>query len=68
MNSVELDNRLYILQNSNLDDDLKEKLQKADKLFIEDKDSKAKKLILEIEKECKKRGIDLYDPNDLTML
>lgn len=59
---LDLDNRLYILRNSNLTDDLRSMYIEADKLFLKDQDYEAKVIITEIERECLVRDISLYQP------
>lgn len=58
---LELDNRLYILQSSNLPDDLRRKLIEADKLFLKDRDTESEIIIAEIKRECKVRSIAFSD-------
>jgi predicted house-cleaning noncanonical NTP pyrophosphatase (MazG superfamily) len=63
MNSVTLDNRIYILQNSELPQELKEKVTEADKNYLQDNNGKANELCEYVEKQCKLLGIQLFNPS-----
>lgn len=49
---LDLDNRLYILRNSDLPEDLRNKFIKADKLFLREQEKESEVIISEIELEC----------------
>lgn len=56
---LDLDNRLYILRNSNLPEDLRSKFIEADKLFLREQEKESEVNVNKIELECKMRGIVL---------
>lgn len=58
---VALDNRIFRLQLSHLPADLNAQLAKADKLFLQDRDAEAERLVSHIEAECRRCGIPLAD-------
>jgi len=64
---ISLDNRLYILRNSNLPDDLIRKFVVADKLFLRDENDESKAVVNEIECECLIRDIPLYKPDSFSL-
>jgi hypothetical protein len=57
-----LDDRIYCLQQTDLPDDLQAKLTEADIAYLQDRDSTAMLLITQLELECQKRGIFIYEP------
>lgn len=59
-----IDDRLYVLQNTpELPDDLKKKLHEADVAYLQDRDGECLRLLDEIENQCRKLGINLWNPN-----
>jgi len=57
-----LEDRIYILQKTNLPDDLSYMLQQADQYYVQYLDKQAEELVAQIEKECVARNIKLFKP------
>ena len=59
--NIELDNRLFCLQNTvALTPELKHQLWIADKAYLNDHDSDAQVIVSSIEKACKEQNIDIF--------
>lgn len=59
---MELDDRIYCLQQTELPDDLRAKLVDADIAYLQDRDYTATQLVSQIETECQLRGIFIFQP------
>lgn len=59
---MNLDDRLYCLQHTNLPQDLVQQVVEADKLYLQDKDGEATAIVSRVEAECKNRGIETHKP------
>lgn len=63
LNPVTIEDRIYCLQKTqDLPHELRDMLMKADKAYIQDRDSEALAIIQVIELECQTRGVTIYRP------
>lgn len=65
---MNLDDRIYCLQQTDLPDDLRARLVDADVAYLQDRDHTSIQIIEEIEMECQSRGIVIHVPKYAFMM
>lgn len=55
-----IDDEMYLLKQTDLSDDLRDLLTQAHKVYFENDEKKARRLIMKIKEECLRRGIKIY--------
>lgn len=63
-----LDDRIYCLQNTELPQDLSQKVYEADVAFLQDRIYFATLRVCEVIEECRKRGITLFTPSNFALV
>jgi len=64
MLNINLDDRLFVLQNSSLPSDLSALVHRADVAYLQDRDDEAEQLVAEVEFQCLVRGIRTHRPDE----
>jgi hypothetical protein len=59
---MELDDRIYCLQQTRLPDPLMAKLVDADIAYLQDRDVTAERIVTQLEIECHQQGISIFVP------